>query len=300
MKRSLSGKIVKLGLLQHACSANPKANLNKTMALAERAARQGAQIICTQELCCSQYFCQSEDHENFKLAEPIPGPGTVVFQKFARRHKVVVIASLFEKRAAGVYHNTAAIIDADGSLLGTYRKMHIPDDPLYYEKFYFTPGDLGFRSWKTRYGTIGVLICWDQWYPEGARLTAMQGAQILFYPTAIGWHPKEKQANGSKQHGAWELIQRSHAVANGCYVASVNRIGHEILSGVGGDGIEFWGQSFVAGTYGEILTRASVGREEILIVPVDLAEVDQTRTHWPFLRDRRIDAYDGITKRLID
>jgi N-carbamoylputrescine amidase len=185
-------------------------------------------------------------------------------------------------------------------VLGTYRKMHIPDDPLYYEKFYFTPGDLGFRSWKTRYGTIGVLICWDQWYPEGARLTAMQGAQILLYPTAIGWHPGEKKQNGAKQHGAWELIQRSHAVANGCYVASVNRIGHEIFSGVGGDGIEFWGQSFVADTYGQILTKAGVDEEEILIVPVDLAEVDQTRTHWPFLRDRRIDAYDGITKRLID
>jgi N-carbamoylputrescine amidase len=293
MKRSSTGQVVKLGLLQHACVADPKINLKKTLALAERAARQGAQIICTQELFTSQYFCQSEDHENFKLAEKIPGPSTAAFQKLARKHNSVVSAS-------GVYHNTAAIIDADGSLLGTYRKMHIPDDPLYYEKFYFTPGDLGFRAWQTRYGKIGILICWDQWYPEGARLTAMQGAEILFYPTAIGWHPGEKKQVGNKQHGAWELIQRSHAVANGCYVASVNRIGHEIIQGVGGDGIEFWGQSFVAGTYGEIITKASATREEILIVPVDLSQVDQTRTHWPFLRDRRIDAYEGITKRLID
>jgi N-carbamoylputrescine amidase len=300
MKRATSGLVVQLGLLQSDCSANPAANLRKTLALAERAAQQGAQIICTQELFNSQYFCQSEDHANFKLAEPIPGPSTAAFQKLALKYKVVVIASLFEKRAAGVYHNTAAIIDADGSLLGTYRKMHIPDDPLFYEKFYFTPGDLGFRAWQTRYGKIGVLICWDQWYPEGARLTAMQGAQILFYPTAIGWHPSEKQQNGTKQHGAWELIQRSHAVANGCYVAAINRIGHEVLKGVGGYGIEFWGQSFVAGTSGEILGKASPNKEEILIVPVDLAQVDTTRTHWPFLRDRRIDAYEGLTRRLID
>ena len=300
MKRNSSGSIVRLGLLQHACSADPAANRKKTLALAERAAKQGAQIICTQELFTSQYFCQSEDYENFKLAETIPGPSTAAFQKLAKKYKVVIVASLFEKRTAGLYHNTAAIIDADGKLLGTYRKMHIPDDPLYYEKFYFTPGDLGFRTWQTRYGKIGVLICWDQWYPEGARLTALQGAQILFYPTAIGWHPSEKKANGIKQHGAWEIIQRSHAVANGCYVAAVNRIGKEVLKGVGGDGIEFWGQSFVAGTSGEILTKASVDKEEIMIVPVDLAQVDQTRTHWPFLRDRRIDAYGDITKRLID
>lgn len=300
MKRSSSGSVVQLGLLQHACSADPAANRKKTLALAERAAKQGAQIICTQELFTSQYFCQSEDYENFKLAETIPGPSTAAFQKLAKKYKVVIVASLFEKRTAGLYHNTAAIIDADGSLLGTYRKMHIPDDPLYYEKFYFTPGDLGFRTWQTRYGKIGVLICWDQWYPEGARLTALQGAQILFYPTAIGWHPSEKKANGVKQHGAWEIIQRSHAVANGCYVAAVNRIGKEVLKGVGGDGIEFWGQSFVAGTSGEIISKASVDQEEIMIVPVDLAQVDQTRTHWPFLRDRRIDAYGDITKRLID
>ena len=298
MKRASPGQIVKLGLLQTACSPDPKANLKKTLALAERAARQGAQILCTPELFRSRYFCQSEDYENFKLAETIPGPSTDVFQKLARKHKVVVIASLFERRAAGVYHNTAAIIDADGSLLGTYRKMHIPDDPLYYEKFYFTPGDLGFRAWQTRHGQIGVLICWDQWYPEGARLTALQGAQILFYPTAIGWHPGEKAAHGANQHDAWQLIQRSHAVANGCYVAVPNRIGTERPAG--GPGIEFWGQSFVAGTSGEILAQASADRQEILIVPVDLRQLDTTRTHWPFLRDRRIDAYGGLTKRLID
>jgi N-carbamoylputrescine amidase len=299
MKRSASSEI-KLGLIQTDVSANPDANLKKTLVLVERAARNGAKIICTQELFRSQYFCQSEDHECFKLAEKIPGPTTDAFCKLAKKHKVVIIASLFEKRASGVYHNTAAIIDADGSLLGIYRKMHIPDDPLYYEKFYFTPGDLGFKSWQTKYAKIGVLICWDQWYPEAARLTAMQGAEILFYPTAIGWHPSEKAKYGIKQHGAWETIQRAHAVANGCYVASVNRIGREVLKGVGGDGIEFWGQSFVAGTSGEILAKAGSDKEEILIVPVDLDHVDTTRTHWPFLRDRRIDAYGNLTKRFVD
>jgi len=298
MKRSSCSQVVKLGLLQMACSSNPNANLKKTLGLAERAAKQGAKIICTQELFRSQYFCQSEEHENFTLAETIPGPSTEAFQKLARKHKAVVIASLFERRAAGVYHNTAAIIDADGSLLGLYRKMHIPDDPLYYEKFYFTPGDLGFRAWKTKHGKIGVLICWDQWYPEAARLTALQGAQILFYPTAIGWHPAEKKSLGANQHNAWELIQRSHAVANGCYVAAVNRIGHERPAG--GGGIEFWGQSFVAGTSGEILAKAAVNREEVLVVPIDLTQVDATRTSSPFLRDRRIDAYSGLTRRLID
>ena len=298
MKRSAPGQVVKLGLIQTACSADTHGNLNKTLALAERAARQGAQIICTQELFRSRYFCQSEDYDNFKLAEVIPGPTTSAFQKLARKHQVVIIASLFEKRAPGVYHNTAVVIDADGSLLGKYRKMHIPDDPLYYEKFYFTPGDLGFRAWQTRYGSIGVLICWDQWYPEGARLTALQGAQILFYPTAIGWHPTEKKSLGVRQHEAWELIQRSHAVANGCYVAVTNRIGHERPSG--GDGIEFWGQSFVAGTSGEILAKAGTKQEEVLLVPVDLAQVDTSRTHWPFLRDRRIDAYGGLSQRLLD
>jgi N-carbamoylputrescine amidase len=298
---------VKIGLVQNACSADSTANLKKTLALVERAAKSGAQIICTQELFRSQYFCQSEDYKNFSLAEKIPGPTTDAFCRLAKKNKVVVIASLFEKRADGIYHNTAAVIDADGSLLGIYRKMHIPDDPLFYEKFYFTPGDTGFRAWQTRHGKIGVLICWDQWYPEAARLTALQGAQILFYPTAIGWHPREKKKLGALQHDAWETIQRSHAVANGCYVAAVNRIGHEKISGLprqskaaAGDGIEFWGQSFIAGTSGEILAKASADKEEVLIASVDLAKLDDTRTHWPFLRDRRIDAYENLTKRFVD
>jgi len=298
MKRAASSATVVLGLVQTRCSPNPDANLKKTLRAAERAARDGAQIICMQELFRSQYFCQSADHKYFRLAETIPGPSTDAFQKLAKKHEVVIVASLFEKRAAGVYHNTAAIIDAGGSLLGIYRKMHIPDDPLYYEKFYFTPGDLGFKAWQTRHAKIGVLICWDQWYPEGARLTALQGAEILFYPTAIGWHPKEKKKYGANQQGAWELIQRSHAVANGCYVAVINRVGLERPAG--GDGIEFWGQSFVAGTSGQILAKASVDNEENLLVPVDLTNVDVTRTHWPFLRDRRIDAYGGLTQRLMD
>lgn len=289
---------VTLGLLQHACSADPAANLRRSLALTEQAARQGAQIICTQELFRSQYFCQSEDYANFALAESVPGSTTKAFQKLARQHGVVIIVSLFEKRASGLYHNTAAIIDADGTLRGIYRKMHIPDDPAYYEKFYFTPGDTGFRAWPTKYGKIGVLICWDQWYPEAARLTALQGAEIIFYPTAIGWHPKEKKTQGAKQHAAWETIQRAHSVANGCYVAVTNRIGLE--RPVGGDGLEFWGQSFVAGTSGEILARATADREEVLLVPVNLAQVDDTRTHWPFLRDRRIDAYGDLTRRFID
>ncbi len=287
-----------LGLLQHACSPDPRENLDTAIRAADRAARDGAKIICTQELFRSQYFCQSEDHANFDLAESIPGPSTEAFQKLARRRKVVVVASLFEKRAEGLYHNTAVVIDADGSVLGIYRKMHIPDDPLYYEKFYFTPGDTGFRSWDTRHGRIGVLVCWDQWYPEAARLTAMSGAEIIFYPTAIGWHPSEKAEYGANQHGAWETIQRSHAVANGCFVAAVNRIGSE--RPVGGDGIEFWGQSFVAGTSGQILAKASVDKPENLIVAVDLAKVGVTRTHWPFLRDRRIDAYSDLTRRYVD
>lgn len=298
MKRSRSDTTVTLGLVQTSCSASPAENLRKTLAQVECCAKAGAQIISTQELFRSQYFCQSEDHANFKLAESIPGPTTDAFCKLARKHKVVIIASLFEKRASGLYHNTAAIIDADGSMLGIYRKMHIPDDPLFYEKFYFTPGDLGFKAWQTRYAKIGVLICWDQWYPEAARLTAMQGAEILFYPTAIGWHPGEKAEYGVNQHGAWETIQRSHAVANGCYVAVANRIGLE--TPIGGDGLEFWGQSFVAGTSGQILAKASVDKEENLLVPIDLAKVDVTRTHWPFLRDRRIDAYGDLTKRLSD
>ncbi len=291
---------VTLGLLQHACGPDSKANLDKTLELAEKAALGGAQIICTQELFRSQYFCQSEDHAHFGLAEKIPGPSTEAFQAVAKKHGVVIIASLFEKRASGLYHNTAVIIDADGSLLGIYRKMHIPDDPLFYEKFYFTPGDTGFKAWDTKFGRIGVLICWDQWYPEGARLTALQGAEILFYPTAIGWHPSEKAEYGVNQHGAWETIQRSHAVANGCYVAAINRIGTEVIDSVGGDGIEFWGQTFVAGTSGQILAKASTDKEEVLLVPIELDKVDVTRTHWPFLRDRRIDAYGPLTKRYID
>ncbi len=298
MKRSRSDTTVTLGLVQTSCSASPAENLQKTLAQVERCAKAGAQIISTQELFRSQSFCQNEDHANFKLAESIPGPSTDAFCQLAKKHKVVIVASLFEKRASGLYHNTAAIIDADGSMLGIYRKMHIPDDPLFYEKFYFTPGDLGFKAWQTRYAKIGVLICWDQWYPEAARLTAMQGAEILFYPTAIGWHPSEKAEYGVNQHGAWETIQRSHAVANGCYVAVANRIGLE--QPIGGDGLEFWGQSFVAGTSGQILAKAGVDKEEVLVVPVELGKVDVTRTHWPFLRDRRIDAYGDITKRLID
>ena len=292
-----TGNMVKVGLIQNACSADPDLNLRKTLAGAETAVKQGAQIVCTQELFRSQYFCQTEDHAVFELAESIPGPTTERFQEFARQKQVVVIASVFEKRASGVYHNTAVVIDADGSLLGLYRKMHIPDDPLYHEKFYFTPGDLGFRAWQTRYAKIGVLVCWDQWYPEAARLTALQGAEILFYPTAIGWHPAEKAEHGQQQHAAWEIIQRSHAIANGCYVAVPNRVGHEKLAG---EGIEFWGQSFVAGTSGEILAKASVAQEEILTAELDLSKVDVTRTHWPFLRDRRIDAYGDLTKRFLD
>ncbi|MBP7142642.1 MAG: carbon-nitrogen hydrolase [Opitutaceae bacterium] len=289
---------VTLGLLQHSCSAKPAENLKKALSLAEAAAKRGAKIICTQELFRSQYFCQSEDHANFQLAEAIPGPSTAAFQKIAKKYDVVIIASLFERRASGLYHNTAVIIDAGGAILGIYRKMHIPDDPLFYEKFYFTPGDTGFRAWQTRYGKIGVLICWDQWYPEGARLASLQGAEILFYPTAIGWHPGEKAEYGVNQHGAWETIQRSHAVANGCFVASVNRVGLE--TPIGGPGLEFWGQSFVAGTSGQILAKASIDKEEVLTADIDLGKVDVTRTHWPFLRDRRIDAYGDLTKRFID
>lgn len=289
---------VTIGLLQHACTPDPAANLKKALSLTEKAAKRGANIICTQELFRSQYFCQAENYDYFALAEPIPGPTTKAFQSIARKHGVVVIVSVFERRTAGMYHNSAVVIDADGRLLGVYRKMHIPDDPLYYEKFYFTPGDIGFKAWKTKFGTIGVLICWDQWYPEAARLTALQGADIIFYPTAIGWHPREKALLGQDQHGAWETIQRGHAVANGCYVAAVNRVGLERPEG--GDGIEFWGQSFVAGTQGQVLAKAPVDREETLLVSVDLGKIDDTRTHWPFLRDRRIDAYGEITKRLID
>lgn len=289
---------VKIGLVQTTCSLNPEENMAKALAKIGEAARQGANIICLQELFRSVYFCQVEDHEYFKLAEPIPGPSTDLLTAAAKEHGVVIVASLFERRAPGLYHNTAAIIDADGSLLGVYRKMHIPDDPLFLEKFYFTPGDLGFRTWNTRFGKIGVLICWDQWYPEAARLTALRGAQILFYPTAIGWHPAEKAEYGERQHSSWETIQRAHAIANGCYVAVPNRVGHEAPNG--GDGIQFWGQSFIADPSGQIITKASVDKEEVLVAEVDLSVLDQQRTHWPFLRDRRIDAYQGIDQRFID
>ncbi|HEY3863933.1 MAG TPA: carbon-nitrogen hydrolase [Verrucomicrobiae bacterium] len=273
-------------------------NFARTAGGIAKAAAQGARIICTQELFTSEYFCQSENHDYFKLAEPIPGPTTAALQKLARRHRVVIIASLFERRAAGLYHNTAAVIDAKGALMGLYRKMHIPDDPFYFEKFYFTPGDLGFRSWNTPEAKIGVCVCWDQWYPEAARLTALQGAEILFYPTAIGWHPSEKGEHGANQHSAWETMQRSHAVANGCFVAAVNRVGLERPAG--GAGIEFWGQSFVAAPSGKILAKAGVEKEEVLVVQIDLAQVENARTHWPFLRDRRIDAYGDLSKRFID
>jgi len=280
------------------CSADLQDNLKKAVQRVREAAAKGAQIVCLQELFTSQYFCQVEDHKYFAFAEEIPGPTTDLLCSLAAELEVVIVASLFERRTAGLYHNTAAVIDADGKFLGKYRKMHIPDDPLFYEKFYFTPGDLGFKAWKTRYATIGVCICWDQWYPEAARLTALRGAQILFYPTAIGWHPSEKAQHGDRQHGAWETIQRSHAVANGCYVAVHNRVGHEAPDG--GPGIEFWGQSFVADFSGQIMQKASAAAEEILVVELDLDALDTQRTHWPFFRDRRIDAYDGINQRFLE
>jgi len=294
-------KTVTLGLLQHACDTDPEANLAATLTAARSAARDGAQIICTQELFRTQYFCQSENYDNYGLAEaiqPHPGPSTQAFQTLACKENVVVIASLFEQRAPGLFHNTAAIIDADGALLGTYQKMHIPDDPLYYEKFYFTPGDNGFRAWETAYGKIGVLICWDQWYPEATRLTAMAGAEIILIPTAIGWHPAEKAAKGAAQYAMWQTIQRSHAIANGCFVAAVNRIGHEAPAG--GDGIEFWGQSFVAAPSGEVIAQAAADQPETLLVQANLEQVNEARTHWPFLRDRRTDAYGGLTERFLD
>lgn len=290
-------KSVKVGLVQTRCGADVQANIQKAVQSTREAAAKGAQIVCLQELFASVYFCQVEDHKYFALAEEIPGPTTELFCALSRELGVVIIASLFEKRAAGLYHNTAVVIDADGTYLGKYRKMHIPDDPLFYEKFYFTPGDLGFRAWDTRFGRIGVCVCWDQWYPEAARLTALHGAQILFYPTAIGWHPSEKTQYGERQHSAWETVQRGHAIANGCYVAAPNRVGHEAPDG--GDGIQFWGQSFVADASGQIIKRASSSEEEIFVVELDLDALDTQRTHWPFLRDRRIDAYQGIEKRYL-
>lgn len=291
-------KKVTLGLVQMSCAPEPGRNLEKALARIHEAADGGAEVVCLPELFRTQYFCQSEDHANFGLAEPVPGPSTEVIGAAARERGVVVVASLFEKRSPGLYHNTAAVIDADGQYLGKYRKMHIPDDPLFYEKFYFTPGDLGFRAWNTAKGKLGVCVCWDQWYPEAARLTALRGAEILFYPTAIGWHPSEKAEHGKAQHESWETIQRSHAIANGCFVAAVNRVGHE--TPVGGDGIEFWGQSFLCDPGGCILAKAGVDTEEILIVEIDLGRMDEQRTHWPFMRDRRVDAYAEIDQRYID
>jgi N-carbamoylputrescine amidase len=294
----VSQKPFRVGLVQTACTPDPAENLEKAAQKVREAARAGAQIICLQELFRSQYFCRKEDAELFDLAEPIPGESTAVMGKLAKELGVVIVASLFEKRAEGLYHNTAAILDADGEMLGIYRKMHIPDDPLYYEKFYFTPGDLGFRVWDTRFGRIGVLVCWDQWYPEGARLTAMQGANILFYPTAIGWHPGEKAEYGERQLDAWRTIQRSHAIANGIYVAAVNRVGFE--QGPDDTGIEFWGNSFLADPGGRVMAQATVDQEEILVAECDPREMDQVRRNWPFFRDRRIDFYGGITKRWMD
>jgi N-carbamoylputrescine amidase len=284
----------RLGLVQMSCSTDPAVNLEKALVKIREAAAMGAQVVCLQELFRSQYFCRVESAELFDLAETIPGPSTEAIAKLARELKVVVVASLFEKRAQGLYHNTAAILNADGELQGLYRKMHIPDDPLYYEKFYFTPGDLGFKNFDTPFGRFGVLVCWDQWYPEGARLTSLQGASVLFYPTAIGWHPHEKEQYGPAQLDAWRTIQRSHAIANGIYVAAVNRIGFE---GTPDNGLEFWGNSFLADPFGRVLAQASVDQEEILIGEVDPKLQDEVRRNWPFFRDRRIDAYEGITKR---
>jgi N-carbamoylputrescine amidase len=287
----------KLAAVQMRMGADPAVNLERAVAKVRDAAARGAEIVVLPELFRSLYFCQSEDHAQFDLAEPIPGPSTEALAQVAREANVVIVASLFERRAAGLYHNTAAMIDAGGALLGTFRKMHIPDDPLYYEKFYFTPGDLGFRAFDTRVGRVGTLVCWDQWYPEGARLTALAGADLLTYPTAIGWHPAEKAEHGAAQADAWRTIQRSHAIANGVYVAAVNRVGHE---GPAGGGIEFWGGSFVCDPFGVVLAEASRTEEETLIVTCDRRRQEEVRRNWPFLRDRRIDAYGSITKRYDD
>jgi N-carbamoylputrescine amidase len=286
------GRVV-VALVQMTGQAAKEANVRKALARIAEAAAAGANIVCLQELFAGQYPCQSEDHSRFDQAEPIPGPTSEALSTAARQHNVVVVGSLFERRAAGLYHNTAVVFDADGSTAGTYRKMHIPDDPLYYEKFYFTPGDLGFAAFDTRFGRVGVCVCWDQWYPEAARLTALSGAQMIFYPTAIGWLPEEKEQYGASQHSAWETMMRSHAIANGLFVAAVNRTGVE-------DQLEFWGASFVADPNGNVLARATHDTEETLLVECDLETIDAVRTHWPFLRDRRIDAYGDLTKRYRD
>jgi N-carbamoylputrescine amidase len=299
----------KIGLIQMSCEVDTQANLDKAATLVREAARAGANVVCLPELFRAQYFCQREEHALFDTAESIPGPSTDVLSQVAREEGVVVIASLFERRAAGLYHNTVAVLETDGSLAGTYRKMHIPDDPLYYEKFYFTPGDLGFRSFATTQGPVGTLICWDQWYPEAARMTSLMGAETLFYPTAIGWHPAEKAEFGEAQYSAWQTMQRAHAIANGVFVGAVNRVGHEygdvqhngsMMKGPGGAGLEFWGGSFIADPFGRVIAQASHDKEEILIAEIDLKLLEDTRRNWPFLRDRRIDAYDGITRRFID
>jgi N-carbamoylputrescine amidase len=286
-----------VGLIQMRCSPEPRENLENAVGRIREAARMGANVVCLPELFKTQYFCQREDPQLFELAEPIPGPTTDALARAAKASGVAVIGSIFERRAAGVYHNTAVVFDADGTIEGVYRKMHIPDDPLYYEKYYFTPGDLGFRAFDTKFGRIAPLVCWDQWYPEGARLAALAGANVLFYPTAIGWHPKEKAEHGAAQASAWLTIQRAHAIANGVYVCAVNRVGHE---GPADAGLEFWGGSFVCDPFGVVLQEASRTDEQIVVQPVDLARQEDVRRNWPFLRDRRIDAYGDLTKRLID
>jgi N-carbamoylputrescine amidase len=288
-----SPDVVEVGLVQMRCDPDPAANLARAIAGIEEAARRGAAIVCLQELFRSQYFCQREDTALFALAEPIPGPSTDALGRAAAAQRVSVIASLFEKRAEGVFHNTAVLIGPDGGIGGVYRKMHIPDDPLYYEKYYFAPGDKGFRAFATPVARVGALVCWDQWFPEAARLTALRGAEILFYPTAIGWHPSEKAEYGEAQYGAWETIQRSHAIANGVFVAAVNRVGIE-------GGLEFWGGSFVCDPFGRVLARAGHEREEVIVVRCDRRLIAETRRNWPFLRDRRIDAYDGLLQRYLD
>jgi N-carbamoylputrescine amidase len=294
----------RVGLVQMSCGPEPEANLQKAIDRVADAAGRGAQVICLPELFQTQYFCQREDASLFDLAEPIPGPTSAKLGEIAKKHNIVLVASLFEKRAPGVYHNTAAVFDSDGALRGLYRKMHIPDDPLYYEKYYFTPGDLGFRAHNTSFGRVGTLVCWDQWYPEGARLTALQGASILFYPTAIGWHPAEKADFGTAQHDAWRTIQRAHGIANGVYVGVVNRVGFETGNirgkSASGDGLEFWGGSFLCDPFGTVLAEASHDKEEILIGDVDLRKLEEIRRNWPFLRDRRIDSYAPITSRMLD
>ena len=286
-----------IALVQMKCAPDAPTNRERAAAAIREAAKQGAQIVCLPELFTGPYFCQKEDAALFDLAEPIPGPSTDCLAAAAKANGVVVIGSLFERRMAGVYHNTATVHDADGSFLGIYRKMHIPDDPLFLEKFYFTPGDTGWKVFDTKYAKVGTLVCWDQWYPEAARLTALQGAEVLFYPTAIGWHPKEKAEYGEAQHSAWETSMRGHAIANGIYVGAVNRIGHEYLVG---DGLEFWGQSFVSDPFGRMLKRATVDAEEIVLVKCDRKVMEEVRRNWPFFRDRRIDFYGNITKRVVD